>query len=250
MQSIDLNCDMGELKPGKDVNFDQEIIPYISSANIACGFHSGDPQMIEQTIRLALRHDVAIGAHPSYDDRAHFGRRSLDIEVNTLMAQIRYQICAVQGICESLGGRLAHIKPHGALYNDMSQSATLSLSLIELIHSIDPSLKVFALAHSQMFHLCKANDINVVAEGFADRRYQSIDALRSRSLDGAVLHNEDDVLDQVTSLLDGKVMLHDKTTSAINVQSICLHSDTQGAAELSKKIYHHVQSLNVEIAAH
>ena len=119
MKTIDLNCDMGELKDGQERNFDEEIMPFISSTNIACGFHSGSPVLIEKTIRSALKHGVKIGAHPSYNDRENFGRKSLKVAPSILISELRYQISALKGMVESLGGRLHHVKPHGALYNDL-----------------------------------------------------------------------------------------------------------------------------------
>ncbi len=249
MRTIDLNCDMGELLPNQTTNFDSEIMPFISSCNIACGFHSGNPKLMEQTIRMAIEHQVKIGAHPSYNDRKNFGRLSINVLMSTLLAELKYQIYAVKGMVENLGQQLNHVKPHGALYNDMTKDKYLATEVVKLIKSIDPKLKIFALAHSQVIDICHQHQMQVVNEGFADRSYQAINQLRSRSLENAVLHDSKAVLKQVNGFINNKVTLWDSTTCAIKVNSICLHSDTQGAVDLSKMIYHYLNKKNVNIAA-
>ncbi len=249
MNTIDLNCDMGELKSGQLKNYDAEIMPYISSCNVACGFHSGRPEIIEQTIRAALRHGVEVGAHPSYNDREHFGRQSMDTPINILMAELRYQINAIKGMVESMGGKLNHIKPHGALYNDMAADRSLSDRFVALVKEIDPGIKVFALAHSHLVEACKAGGIKWVSEGFADRRYQKVNQLRSRQLEGSVLHDPADVLRQIDGFLENRVVLHDGSSEEITIQSLCLHSDTQGAVALSKIIHEHLKANAVNITA-
>ncbi len=244
MNTIDLNCDMGEQPSGQGSNFDQEIMPYITSCNVACGFHSGTPAIIERTIRAALEHNVNIGAHPSYNDREHFGRKSIKFNLPILISELRYQICAVKGMVESLGGRLNHVKPHGALYNDMVGDPILVTEVVRLIKSIDPSLKVYALAHSQIIDICTAEGIQSVNEGFADRRYQTQKQLRSRTLDGAVIQAPKVVLEQVGNFINGKVILHSGESVNLNVDSICLHSDTEGAVQLSKEVYQFLKDKN------
>ncbi|MFK7948793.1 MAG: 5-oxoprolinase subunit PxpA [Saprospiraceae bacterium] len=241
---MDLNCDMGELLPNQTTNFDEEMMPFITSCNIACGFHSGNPLIIEKTIKAALKHNVKIGVHPSYNDRANFGRISVDVSMERLLAELRYQIFAVKGMVENLGGKLNHIKPHGALYNDMVKNATLAKAVIRLIKSIDSELKIFALASSQVVDICESEGMKVVREGFADRRYQAVNQLRSRTLEGAVIHDTKTVLKQVDEFLNGKVTLWDSTICELEVDTICLHSDTKGAVELSREIFEFVQVLN------
>ena len=245
--SIDLNCDMGELIPGTTSNFDAEIMPYISSCNVACGFHSGGPVLIEKTIRLALRHGVAIGAHPSYDDRENFGRTSMEVDHRELQAQLRYQISAVKGIAEAWGGRLHHVKPHGALYNDMVKKQDLSDAVVEAIYSIDPELVVFGMSGSVVEKVCKNRNVKFVNEVFSDRRYQGPVELRNRRFEDAVLHDTNEVLDQVDLFLRGYVKDYNEHRSSIPVESICLHSDTKGAVELAKAIYKFLADQDVDI---
>lgn len=249
MKSIDLNCDMGELKVGQTQNYDVEIMPYISSCNIACGFHSGRPEIMERTILSALEHGVAIGAHPSYNDPENFGRQSLDVPMEVLLPELRYQICAVKGMVESLGGQLNHVKPHGALYNDLAANLELSTAFVTLVKSIDPKLKIMALAHSHLVAACKTMGMPSINEGFADRRYEKKNQLRSRKLPGAVLHQPAIVLSQIDGFLNGRVELHDGTKETIEVQSLCLHSDTEGAVKLSKIIHQHLKDNAVNIAS-
>jgi len=249
MKSIDLNCDMGELKSDQEKNFDDQIMPYISSCNIACGFHSGSPELIEKTIKSALAHQVKIGAHPSYNDRENFGRKSLDVPIPKLMSELRYQICAVKGMVESFGQKLNHVKPHGALYNDMVANESLAEAVVQLIKEIDPNLKIFGLAHSHVMDICKKNGVQSVQEGFADRRYQKVNQLRSRSLEGAVLHETEEVLKQMELFTKGKVNTWEGEEQEIEVHSICLHSDTKGAVALSKSIYNFFVEKKIRIAA-
>lgn len=239
---------MGELKFPQKRNYDEEIMPYISSCNIACGFHSGNPSLIEKTIKLAIQHQVKIGAHPSYNDRENFGRVSMKVDHSKLMSELKYQICAVKGMVESYGQKLNHVKPHGALYNDMVKKQHLADQVVQLIKSIDPTLKIVTLAHSQVIDICQKNKMKFVHEGFADRCYQKINELRSRNLDGAVLENPKDVLQQIENFVQGKVQLYDSEFCPIQVQSICLHSDTKGAVKLSKMIYDFFKEKNIEIA--
>ncbi len=244
---IDLNCDMGELVGG--VNYDKEIMPYISSCNISCGFHSGNPALIEATIKEALKHGVSIGAHPSYNDRENFGRKSLEVKWEVLSTELRYQICALKGMVESYGGTLSHVKPHGALYNDIAKEASLASNFMRLVSEIDPKLKVFSLAHSKAIEACQDHELLPVSEGFADRKYQSVNQLRSRTQKGAVIHLEGEVLEQVRLLVSSKIKLWDSEVKLIQVDTICLHSDTPEAVNLGKKIHEFLNENNVRVAA-
>jgi UPF0271 protein len=249
VKKIDLNCDMGEFIPGVKSNFDREIMPFISSCNIACGFHSGNPKLIEKTIQLAIKNQVKIGAHPSYNDRENFGRVSLKVDRDDLMADIRYQICAIKSMTESLGEVLNHVKPHGALYNDMIHDRDLAEAFVKLVKEIDPNLKVYALAHSQVIEICAKYGIVGVNEGFADRRYDQLNELRNRRFPGAVLIDLNEILEQINLFLVQKVQLNSGKIKSVKIESICLHSDTPGAVELSKNIYQFLIEKNVEIAS-
>ncbi len=250
MKQIDLNCDMGELLPGQKSNFDADIMPFISSCNIACGFHSGDPLTIEKTIKEALEQNVSIGAHPSYNDREHFGRKSLQVDPSILSAEIRYQISALKTMVESLGGKLTHVKPHGALYNDMVNDKGLAQIVLSIIKAIDPSISVLALAGSQVIQMGQEMNLRMVNEGFADRRYQEKTQLRSRKLENAVISEKTMVIEQIKQFTEGRVSLYGGKIEELEVESICLHSDTEGAVQLSKAIYEFLKSQDVLISAH
>ena len=250
MKSIDLNCDLGELMPGKTENYDGAIMPFISSCNIACGFHSGNPALMEKTIRLAAKHGVRIGAHPSYNDRENFGRLSMNVDRQVLLAELRYQISALKGMVESLGHTLNHVKAHGALYNDMNLDEGLASDYVRLVKSIDPQLRILAMAGSHVIDCCRSEGISYIREGFADRRYDAADQLRSRKHPDAVLKDPEQVLAQVEQFLQGRVVLASGESAEVAVDSICLHSDTPGAVELSGRIYNHLKAKHVDIAAH
>ncbi|MEM0998999.1 MAG: 5-oxoprolinase subunit PxpA [Bacteroidota bacterium] len=247
--TLDLNCDLGELKPGASRNFDAELMPYLSSCNVACGFHSGNPELMEQTMRAALAHGVQIGAHPSYNDRENFGRASVTVPRSVLLAELRYQIAAAKGMAESLGAQLHHVKPHGALYNDLAHDRKLAADFIGLVQEIDPKLKIYLLAGSPAIAVCRVADMVAVAEGFADRRYQQQDRLRSRQYPDAVLHEAAAITAQIDDFLAGQVRTAEGEVCKIAVESICLHSDTPDAVRLGKSIHDHLRQKNVHIAA-
>lgn len=236
MKKVDLNCDMAEVMPGRHKNFDAEIMPFISSCNVACGFHSGNPVIISKTIRSAIRYNVKIGAHPSYNDPENFGRKSMLVDLDILIPELRYQICAIKGIVESLGSELHHVKPHGALYNDMAQNASLADAFVTLVKTINPKLRIYGLSGSILSKICADHGMNFIREGFADRRYETKNKLRSRNLEESVLTDTGEVKKQINLFSQGKVMLHSGVIKNLEIDSLCLHSDTEGAVQLSKVI--------------
>lgn len=238
---------MGELAPGQKMNHDAQIMPWISSCNIACGFHSGSPELIERSIKLAIENNVAIGAHPSYNDPENFGRKSIEVPMDILMSQIRYQVSALKGMAESLGSKLNHVKAHGALYNDMIHNQTLSLSFAQLVKSIDPQLAILGFANSALADICKDFNIRFIHEVFADRSYENAKQLRSRNLDNALILDTKSVLKQVKGFLQNEVKDHSGTQHFINAESICLHSDTERAVKLANEIHQYLKNNNVKI---
>lgn len=233
---IDLNCDIGE-SYGKPAPHDAAIMPYLSSCNIACGFHSGDPMTIERTIRLALQHNVAIGAHPAFPDLQGFGRRIMHIQKDELIAIVRYQIAALKGITEALGGTLHHVKPHGALYNLAMKDETTAQAIIEAVKSIDNQLIVYGLPNSEL-EKAAYKQLHYAREAFADRAYENDGTLRARTLEGAVIHDEKQVLSQVSMLVKkGQVRTYDDQIINLKIDTLCLHSDTPDAVTLARKIH-------------
>ncbi|MEX0720435.1 MAG: 5-oxoprolinase subunit PxpA [Balneolaceae bacterium] len=250
MMQIDLNCDMGESYGNYVSGQDEFIMPYISSCNIACGFHSGDPVTITKTIELALRNDVAVGAHPSYPDLQGFGRRVMNLTEEEIESCVLYQVSALKGMTESLGGKLHHVKPHGALYNQASTDESTANAIVEAILKVDLNLILYAPDKSTLAVIARKKGLKVRGEVFADRCYEDDLCLRSRTLDGAVLHKRDEVLAQLDLMIrKGAVKTFGGKEISITVQTICLHSDTSGSAELAKEIHDFLISQNVEITS-
>ena len=234
---IDINCDMGESYGNFKVGNDDGIFPYITSCNIACGFHGGDPLHIENTIKKALKYGVQIGAHPSYPDLAGFGRRAMQVQPNELRALIKYQIAAVKGIAESLGGQLSYVKPHGALYNAAADNEQKTLAIVQAIQEIGNDIALLGLANSCMKTIAEARGIPFVAEAFADRRYTSKGRLLSRNQEGAVIQQAQQAADQVLSIvLKKEVLSNEGVFVPINAQSICIHGDNPQAEAILQAI--------------
>ena len=239
---IDINCDLGEWYGKRNLAIEKAIMPYISSCNIACGFHSGDPLTIEKTILLALEHNVKIGAHPSYPDLQGFGRRNMSLSKDELTACVRYQVSALKGMVEALGGKVHHVKPHGALFNFAAKDKMSANAIGEAISSIDNSLIWYGLSGSQIEEIAPMYNLTFWNEVFADRRYEDDLSLRSRNLDGAVLHDTKTVIQQVNDFVHkNEVMTYNGLQKTIQADTICIHSDTSGAVELAQAIFKAVQ---------
>lgn len=230
---IDLNCDMGEGMPT-----DAEIMPYISSANIACGYHAGDKATMEQTVTLALKHQVAIGAHPGFDDKANFGRTEQQLPDNQVYDLITAQIHSLQTICRSLGATLQHVKPHGALYNMAARDPHLSTIIAQAIRDADSALCLFGLSNSWLIKAAAEMGLRTASEVFADRTYQEDGSLTPRSKPNALIENEADALAQVIQMvtkqevttLNGKVV-------PLRAETICLHGDGAHAVTFAKVVH-------------
>ncbi|WP_421763888.1 5-oxoprolinase subunit PxpA [Ekhidna sp.] len=242
--SIDLNADLGE-HPG--TTQDEQIMPFISSCNIACGGHIGDEFSVRQTIRLAKQHEVAIGAHPSYPDRENFGRKIISIQPGDLAESISEQILLVKRICEEEGVVLHHVKPHGALYNHAAADRFISELILNVLKDVTPGIFWMGLARSVSKETAEKKGYPFIAEGFADRKYESDGSLRSRSLAGAVL-SRDEVIDQVQELVLNK-RVKVENWMKLEIQSICLHGDTVGAVTLAKEINQTLVRKGVDITA-
>lgn len=250
MKKIDLNCDMGESYGKNSSGNDAAIMPYISSCNVACGFHSGDPSAIARTIKLALENEVAVGAHPSYPDLQGFGRRVMNLKGEDLQHCILYQISAIKGMTEAFGGKLHHVKPHGALYNYAFKDEETAKDIVKTMIKTDPNLTLYAPDRSILADVARAYDIRLKSEVFADRRYNEDLSLQSRSVEGAVLHKEEEVLKQLESMiLNGEVVTSVGTKIPIKAETVCLHSDTRGSEDLAKKIYEFLKANDYQITS-
>jgi len=237
MKEIDINCDMGESSANLIVGNDLEIFPYITSTNIACGMHAGDPFHIQRTIDLALQYKVQIGAHPGYPDFEGFGRKVLQMTKKELSASIKYQVAALKGMVESAGGTLKYVKAHGALYNEMAINKDEASIVIDAIKSIDKELMIMGLAGSHLKELVENRGMTFIAEAFADRSYEANGHLRSRSKENAVINNASAAAEQVISiLLNQQTKTLDGTIVPIHADSFCIHGDNPAAVEILKAI--------------
>ncbi len=235
--TIDINCDMGESYGNFKIGNDDAVFPHITSCNIACGFHGGDPLHIEQTIKKALAHGVRIGAHPSYPDLMGFGRRSMQLSEEELFALVKYQVAAVKGMTESFGGQLAYVKPHGALYNAAASSISITKTIIKAIHAIDDQLYLMGLAGSITEQIARMQQIPFIAEAFADRQYTDEGKLQSRSEEGAVIQDPFKSAEQVVSLIkEERVISNTGSYVPVKAQSICIHGDNPSAVGILLQI--------------
>jgi UPF0271 protein len=234
MRSIDLNSDLGE-----GAGHDGEIMPFITSANIACGGHAGDEATMRATVELALRRGVAIGAHPGYPDKANFGRVPVAMDALALIEEVSAQIRALAEVVKAAGGTLRHVKAHGALYNQGERDPDIARAIAAGIHddARGASLVVFAPPGSAMLQAAIAMDLRVAREGFVDRAYEADGTLRSRKLPGAVHTDPKVAAAQALSFVrDGGVRAHDGTFLALEVDTLCLHGDTPGAPAIAEAV--------------
>lgn len=234
---VDLNSDLGESFGSWKMGNDEQILPVVSSANIACGFHAGDPLGILKTLQQAVKLDVTIGAHVSYPDLVGFGRRNMDLSQDELIAVVLYQISALDGLAKVAGSKVQYVKPHGALYNTIAKDPVQAEAVIEAIKMYNPALVLVALAGSNLVAQARQAGLKVVSEAFADRAYNRDGSLVSRRLEGAVLHDAEFVAKRVVAMLkNGGVESIDGVFTPIQADTICLHGDTAGALEMSAAI--------------
>lgn len=240
--SVHINCDLGE-----GGSFDAELMPFISACNIACGGHAGDVDSIKKTIDLAIKNGVQVGAHPSYPDKDNFGRESLVIRGEKLKETLREQISLVKKMVEKAGRKLHHIKPHGALYNDIVTDKNKAQAVIETVREIDRSLILFVPPKSVVQKLAKGT-VKTWTEGFADRAYNADFSLVSRKKKGAVLTTKEKMYERVFSLVSKQqITTIDNQILQVNFDTICLHSDTQNAVEALNYLKNRLLQKGIEI---
>ena len=229
---IDLNADLGE-----GAGSDEELLGLVSSANIACGWHAGDASTMRQCVRWALDNGVAIGAHPSFPDRENFGRSTMNLPPEEIVAGVLYQVGALAAIVKAEGGTLSHVKAHGALYNQAVKEPALAEALCEAVRRFDPTLKFFGLAGSNMIAAAERAGLTPVEEVFADRGYMPDGSLVPRSQPGALIVDEEQSLAQTLSLVrDHRVTAIDGSTVSVNAQTVCLHGDGAHALAFARRI--------------
>ncbi|WP_425060007.1 5-oxoprolinase subunit A [Sporomusa carbonis] len=234
---IDLNCDMGESFGVYTLGHDEAAMPYVTSINVACGFHASDPSNILKTIKKAKQYNLAIGAHPSFPDLVGFGRRALAASKDEIYADVVYQIGALIGMCKSEGLTLQHVKAHGALYNMAEKDINVAAAIAEAIRRVDPTLYMVCSCGSVMVQAAQAAGVKYVEEAFADRAYTKDGTLVPRRQSGAVIHNTQEVADRVLNLIKtGNVKAIDGSEVVLKAQTICVHGDTPGAVDMIKEI--------------
>ena len=247
---IDLNSDLGESFGPWPMGQDAALMASISSANIACGFHAGDPGVMRQTIALAKDRAVAVGAHPGFPDLVGFGRR----EIKTAPAEVEdfvlYQVSALAGMAAAQGVRLQHVKAHGALYNMACKDRALADAIARATAAFDRTLILFGLPDSELLRAGEAAGLRVAAEVFADRAYERDGSLVSRSKPGSVIDDQQAVVDRAVRMVKQKeVVTVDGATIALQADTICLHGDTPGAADLARAVRRGLEAAGIQIAA-
>lgn len=245
---IDLNCDLGEdvdpWEPGVD-GLDSALLDVVTSANVACGFHAGGPRVMAAVCRAAAARGVAIGAHVSYLDREHFGRRALDVPPDVLRAQVAYQLGALRSVARTVGATVAYVKPHGALYNTVVHDESHARAVVEAV-----DLPVVGLPGSVVLALAEQRGLRTVAEAFADRGYRADGTLVPRSDPGALVTDAAQVAARVVRIADeGRVTSVDGTDVDVRAESVCVHSDTPGAAALARSVRRALDASGVVVRA-
>ncbi len=245
--SIDFNCDMGESFGMYKMGLDEEVIKYITSASIACGFHAGDPMWMRHTVKLAEEHGVAVGAHPSFPDLNGFGRRNMALTPDEAKNDVIYQIGALQAFTKSK--KLQHVKPHGAMYNRAVGDEALARAICEAILEVDPEMILVALAGSTWVEVAEEMGVRVAREIFADRALTPDGALVPRSQPGAVMHDAQEVARRsVRMVTEGRATAITGEDIDVRAETLCLHGDTPGAVEMARAVRQELEAANITIA--
>ncbi|NTU19099.1 LamB/YcsF family protein [Brevibacillus sp. HB1.2] len=250
MKTADLNCDMGESFGAYQLGNDQEILPYITSANVACGFHAGDPGTMRKTVQMALEAGVAIGAHPGFADLVGFGRRNMEISPDEAYELVLYQIGALQAFVRAEGGVMHHVKPHGALYNMAATRPALAESIALAIYKVNPELMLYGLAGSELTRAGEKIGLATAHEVFADRTYQQDGTLTPRSQPNAMITDQQQSLQQVIRMVSkGLVLTQQGVDIPIQADTICIHGDGAHALEFAQSIREALVGAGMTIAA-
>ena len=250
MKMIDLNCDMGESFGTYVLGYDEQAMPFVTSINVACGFHASDPDNMAKTLMLAKKHGIAVGAHPGFPDLVGFGRRPMALSPDEVKNTVMYQIGALDAFCRAEGMKMQHVKAHGALYNMAEKDLSIALSIAAAIKAVDPALYMLCLANSQMVVAAKQLGVPFVEEAFADRAYTDEGTLVSRKLAGAVIHDIEQVVSRVVRMVkDRSVISITGKVVPIQTQTVCVHGDTPGAVDMVKAIRAALEKENIALRA-
>lgn len=246
--AIDLNCDLGESFGTYKLGKDEELIRFVSSVNIACGFHAGDYNVMNETVQLAQQNQVSIGAHPGFYDVLGFGRRNIDMNPKEVYNLVLYQIGALYSFCRSHHASLTHVKPHGALYNMAAKDEALAYAIAKAIYDFDPKLFLYGLSGSELIKQGQKVGLRTISEVFADRTYQKDGSLTPRSKENALLHSFDQVKEQILSIIfQQKVKTIEGIWIPIEADSICIHGDGEHAISFAKKLNELLMNEGVQI---
>jgi UPF0271 protein len=247
--TIDLNCDMGESFGRYTLGTDEVIMQYVSSVNIACGFHAGDPDVMKRTIDLAVKNKIAIGAHPGFPDLQGFGRRDLKMSPDEIYNSVLYQVGALQAFAVVAGSSLSHVKPHGALYNIAAKDIAIANAIAQAVKDFDRTLKVVGLSGSYLIVAGKNAGLTTLSEVFADRRYADAGTLLSREKQNALIEDPAEAAVQVLRMVkDGAVISENGKSITVKAETVCIHGDGRNALSFAKKIHEVLTSHNVNIA--
>ncbi|MFS0655904.1 LamB/YcsF family protein [Bacillus sp. 179-C3.3 HS] len=250
MYQVDINCDLGESFGAYTIGSDEQILEYVTSANIACGFHAGDPTVMRRTVRMALDKGVRIGAHPGLQDLVGFGRRPMAISPEEAYDLVIYQIGALAAFLKAEGGKMQHVKPHGALYNMAAKNAELSEFIAKAVYDVDPNLILYGLSGSELALAGEKIGLQVAHEVFSDRTYQADGTLTSRREPRALIEDDEMAVQQVIRMVkEGKVHTIQGEDLSLKADTICIHGDGSHALQFAKTITAKLKLANIHIQA-
>lgn len=250
MARIDLNCDMGEGFGVYRLGNDEAMMDYVTSVNIACGFHAGDPLVMRKTVQIAIKKGVAIGAHPGFPDLLGFGRRAMSITPDEAYAYVVYQIGALSAFVQAEGGEMTHVKPHGALYNLAAKDVTLAEAIARAVYDVNPTLILYGLAGSELIAAGKKIGLRTASEAFADRTYQQDGSLTPRNAPQALMMDEQEAVAQVIKMVsEGYVRTLEGVDVPIEADTVCIHGDGPNALAFAKKLHETLQREGIKIRA-
>lgn len=249
MASVDLNCDLGESFGRYTLGLDSQVIPLVSSVNVACGMHAGDPMVMRKTVKMAAEAGVAIGAHPGYPDLQGFGRRDMSLSPDEVYATVLYQVAALAGFARAQGVKLAHVKPHGQLYNRAATDAATALAIAQAVHDFQPSLVLVGLAGGKLIDAGRDLGMTTAQEFFTDRNYTDEGVLVSRTLPDAMITDEDFAVQRVIRAVStGTIESVTGKTIELSADTICVHGDNAHALAFVSKIRTALEEAGIEIA--
>ncbi|MFC7395372.1 LamB/YcsF family protein [Scopulibacillus cellulosilyticus] len=250
MSIVDLNCDLGESFGVYKIGNDEDILNDVTSVNVACGFHAGDPSVMRKTVQLALNKNIRIGAHPGLQDLIGFGRRNIKISPKEAFDIVVYQIGALNGFLQAEGGRMQHVKPHGALYNMAAKDKDLSEAIAEAVYKVNPELILYGLSGSELIRAGQAIGLRTASEVFADRTYQQDGSLTPRTEENALIEKDEDAVSQVIRMVkEGKVMSQQGVDVPIQADTICIHGDGAHALTFARYVRSSLESSGITVKA-